>query len=176
MNIYILFPVSPQTCKKKYLHSCASWVCNLLRMSHTVVCPTDSGNRPAFPRVDDIPFSTFHQWLTLLISIRLFFCVVFFLMFQATGVVQLSKAFWVVQNRLSHQKAGFGDRAPWSLSGQRGIVRRTVSLSDVVRLETRTKLSHATGWEPFKVDGCWGQWLRYWEEGDKEDEQVEGSG
>lgn len=75
-------------------------------------------------------------------------------MFRATGVVQLSKAFWVVQNRLGHQRAVFGNRAPWSLSGRRGIVHRTVSLSDVMRLETRTKLSHATGWETFKADGC----------------------
>lgn len=47
-------------------------------------------------------------------------------MFQATGVVQLSKAFWVVQNRLSHQKALFGDRAPWSLSAK-GVLSAELS-------------------------------------------------
>lgn len=75
-------------------------------------------------------------------------------MFRATAVLQLSKPSRVVQSRLGHQRAVFGDRAPWSFYSHRGVAQRTLSLSAMTRLKTRKKNELFTGQEGLRVDSC----------------------
>lgn len=75
-------------------------------------------------------------------------------MFRATAALQLSKPSRVVQSRLGHQRAVFGDRAPWSFYSHRGVAQRTLSLSAVTRLKTRKKNKLFTGQEGLRVDSC----------------------